>query len=73
MASLIAVDGKISFKLDTGETKNGKAVTRVVSLGKVNPDSPVADLSAVATKIDSLFDIPATEMTLRRVDLLVIA
>jgi hypothetical protein len=69
MASFNEVSARISFKLDTGETKNEKPVYRMVSLGNVRGAVTADDLGDVVGRLKDFLDFPTDSITLSRTDL----
>lgn len=72
MASLMALTGRLVFKLDTGETKNGKPVYKSQSIANINADVDPDDLGAVAEKIVGLCAVTVDVITLQRYDVVVL-
>lgn len=70
MASLTAISGKMVFKTDSGEVKNGKAVYRNVTIGGVDCKKPASAISDAAKAVKGLIAFSTEQITLVRTDLL---
>ena len=70
MAAIVAQAGSMSFKLDTGEMSDGKAVYRTVSLSGVKGDAGADDLAPVADEIESVVGLSVEQVSLRRTEIL---
>ncbi|MDR1943802.1 MAG: DUF1659 domain-containing protein [Synergistaceae bacterium] len=70
MANLSPISTKISFKLDTGETREGKVVYRSVNIGNIDDAVDVDDLGAVASSLRELLGHPTESVTITRNELL---
>ena len=56
MASIIVKNGRMSFKVDKGELKDGKAFLRTISLTGVRGDADPDALADVASKFEVIQD-----------------
>ncbi|MDR1916057.1 MAG: hypothetical protein LBQ58_05740 [Synergistaceae bacterium] len=70
MADIQALSGKLVFKMDSGEVKDGKTVYRNLTLSGVNGDSPLGDLGMAAACVEGLLEFPVEQVSLTRVDVL---
>jgi hypothetical protein len=70
MASIIVQDGRMTLKLNTGETEDGKIVYRNMSLSGVKGDAEADDLSAIAEGISALVPFNVEQVSLQRTDIL---
>jgi hypothetical protein len=70
MASIVAQPGRIVFKLDTGEMNGDKVVYRSLSIGGIKGEAQAGDLADVASEISGLADLPVTEISLQRTEIL---
>jgi cobalamin biosynthesis Mg chelatase CobN len=70
MAAIVAQAGRMSFKLDTGEMRDGKAVYRTISLAGVKGDAEADDLAPVADEIESVVGLSAEQVSLQRTEIL---
>jgi hypothetical protein len=68
MASLSPISTKITFKLNTGDVRDGKAVYRSVNLGNIDDAVDVGDLGAVASGVTGLFRYPTESVTVTRLE-----
>ncbi|MDR3280200.1 MAG: DUF1659 domain-containing protein [Synergistaceae bacterium] len=70
MANIVALDMRMSFKLDTGEMNGEKAVYKNVSLGGIKSDADANALAEVAENVRDLVPFDTAEVSLRRTDIL---
>lgn len=70
MANLTAISGKLLFKLDSGEVKNGKVVYRNVAIPGVDGSKSADDLAETAGEIKNLISLNTEQISLSRSDLL---
>ena len=56
MASIIVQNGRMSFKVDKGELKDGKAYLRTISMTGVKGDADPDALADVASKLEVILD-----------------
>ncbi len=70
MASLVAISGKLVFKLDSGEVKDGKTIYRSVTVGNIDGAKSAETLSLAATAIKDLIELATEQVSLSRTDLL---
>lgn|GEM_PF-5429686 len=71
MANLTAISGKLVFKLDSGEEKNGKPVYFNVIIGGIDGARPAASLAEAAKAIAGVIALPAEQVTLLRAENLI--
>ncbi len=48
MAAFTALSGKLTFRMDTGEVRDGKVVYRNMSIGSIDGSSSAGNVAAVA-------------------------
>jgi hypothetical protein len=72
MATISVQPGRMTFKLDTGETEGEKTVYQNVSLSGVKGDAEADDLASVALAVNGLFSMDVESISLQRNELLVI-
>jgi hypothetical protein len=72
MATISVQPGRMTFKLDTGETKGEKTVYKSVSLSGVKGAAEADDLASVALAVDGLFSMDVESVSLQRNEILVI-
>jgi hypothetical protein len=72
MATILVQPGRMTFKLDTGETEGEKTVYKNVSLSGVNGDAGANGLASVAQAVSGLFSMDVESISLQRNELLVI-
>ena len=70
MASLTAISGKLVFKLDSGEVKDGRTVYRNVTINDVDGSKPAESLAEAAGVIKGLIRLNTEQISLSRSDLL---
>jgi hypothetical protein len=70
MASISELSGKLVFKLNSGEIKNGRAYYRNLTLSGVKGSAGAEDLATVAGAVENLVQFPVEGITLTRVNLL---
>ncbi|MDR1472540.1 MAG: hypothetical protein LBS75_08440 [Synergistaceae bacterium] len=70
MAALSELSGKLVFKMNTGEVRDGRTVYRGLSIGGVKSSSPADDLAAILDVVEDLVQFPVEQTSLTRVDLL---
>ena len=70
MASLTAISGKLVFKLDSGEVKDGRTIYRNVMIGDVDGSKSAATLAEAAKAIKGLIRLDVEQISLSRSDLL---
>jgi hypothetical protein len=70
MANIVALSGRMAFKIDTGETKNEKPVYKSVALSGVSGAADADILASVAEKISLLLPLPVEEISLQRTEIL---
>jgi hypothetical protein len=68
MAALKPISAKMTFKIDTGETKNERTVFNSVSLLNVQGNADPDKLAAVSESIKGLLDGTAGAVSLTRTD-----
>ena len=68
MAGFTTISGKLTFRMDTGEVKGGKAVYRNAHLGNIAASPAADDVAAVCGRIASLLQYATEQVTLTRVD-----
>jgi predicted transport protein len=72
MATILVQPGRMTFKLDTGETKDEKTIYKNVSLTGVKGTADADSLASVASAVDGLFSMDVESISLQRNELLVI-
>lgn len=70
MASLTAISGKLVFKLDSGEVKDGRTVYRSVAVGGVDGSKTAEALAGAAGVVKGLIRLNTEQISLTRSDLL---
>lgn len=70
MAELMALSGKITLALDSGEVVNGKPVYRSITVRGVNGESTAENLASSAAVLGGLLALPVDKATLQRTDLI---
>lgn len=70
MANLTAISGKLVFKLDSGEVKEGKTIYRNVSIGGIDSVKSASAMADAAEAIKGLIGLPTEQIALVRTDLL---
>lgn len=70
MASISELSGKLVFRLNSGEIKNGRTYYRNLTLGGVKGSAGAEDLAVAAGAVENLVHLPVEEITFTRVDLL---
>ena len=68
MAGFTNVSGKLAFRMDTGEVKDGKAVYKNAYLGNIAASPDAEDVAAVCGRIGGLLQYSVEQITLTRVD-----
>lgn len=68
MAGFTELSGKLTFRMDSGEVKNGKVVYRNMSMSNIDGSSDAGDIAAVAEAIIELVAPMIDRVTLTRVD-----
>jgi hypothetical protein len=72
MATISVQPGRMTFKLDTGETEGEKTVYKNVSLSGINGDADADGLASVAQAVNGLFSMDVESISLQRNEMLVI-
>jgi hypothetical protein len=72
MASFSQISAKVVFRTDTGETNDGKAVYRDVTLGNLSGTLTAGALGEVAVSVSALLRYPTDRVTLTRSELVVL-
>jgi hypothetical protein len=72
MATIAVQPGRMTFKLDTGETENEKTVYKNVSLSGVKGDAGADNLASAALAVNGLFSMNVESISLQRNETLVI-
>lgn len=70
MASYTSLGSKITFRLDSGEVKNGRVVYKTFSLSNIDGSKPVGDLAACAEFTIGLIGPTCDRVTLTRNDVI---
>ena len=68
MAAFTALSGKLTFRMDTGEVRDGKVVHRNMSIGSIDGASAPGDVAAVAEAVIGLVEPTVDRVSLTRVD-----
>jgi mevalonate pyrophosphate decarboxylase len=68
MAAFKALSGKLTFRMDSGEVRDGKVVYRSMSIGSVDGSSAAGDVAAVAEAVAGLIELSVDRVSLTRVD-----
>lgn len=68
MAAFAALSGKLTFRMDSGEVKDGKVVYRNMSIGGVDGTAAAGDVAAVSEAVIGLVQPTVDRVTLTRVD-----
>ncbi len=70
MAGFTALPAKLSFRLETGQTKPGtsKYIQKTLTLSNINPEKPVGDLAAVSEALMDVMQYQCSRVTLTRLD-----
>ena len=72
MATISVQPGRMTFKLNTGETEGEKTVYKNVSLTGIKGTADADSLASVAVAVDGLFSMDVESVSLQRNELLVI-
>jgi hypothetical protein len=72
MATISVQPGRMTFKLDTGETEGEKTIYKNVSLSGVKGAAGADSLASVALAVNGLFSMDVESVSLQRNELLVI-
>lgn len=70
MADFTNLSGKLAFRMDTGEVKNGRAIYANAYIGGIAATAGAADTAAICGGISGLLRYPVERITLTRVDVL---
>lgn len=60
---------KLSFRLDTGQTKNGKPVYSTHSISRIKHDALNDSVVSLATSLKGLFSLDVVRMTTTKIDI----
>ncbi|MDR1515498.1 MAG: DUF1659 domain-containing protein [Synergistaceae bacterium] len=72
MATILVQPGRMTFKLNTGETEGEKTIYKNVSMSGIKGEADADSLAAVAAAMDGLFSMDVEKVSLQRSELLVI-
>jgi hypothetical protein len=70
MAAYKALSGKLTFRMESGEVREGKVVYRSMSIGSVDGSSAAGDVAAVAEAVVGLVEFDVDRVSLTRVDVI---
>ncbi|MDR0764934.1 MAG: DUF1659 domain-containing protein [Synergistaceae bacterium] len=72
MATISVQPGRMTFKLNTGETEGEKTVYKNASLSGVKGTAGADNLASVALAVGGLFSMDVESISLRRNEMLII-